>query len=146
MFYEHMDIPWPLRPDSPLLIPSTVEAVTAGFPSPAQDYDEPGIDLSRQLIDHPAATFLVRVAGESMTGRGIDDGDELIVDRSLDPREDDVVVALIDGEFTVKSFEPGPPAYLIPANPDFPAIPLEGREDAEIWGVVTTCLHHLWRR
>lgn len=141
-----MDTPRPLLPTSPLLITSAVETVPAGFPSPAQDYDEPGIDLSRQLIDHPAATFLVRVAGESMTGRGIDDGDELIVDRSLDPREGDVVVTLIDGEFTVKSFEPGPPAYLVPANPDFPAIALDGREDAEIWGVVTTCLHHLRRR
>ena len=141
-----MDAPRLLRPTSPLLIPSAVETVPAGFPSPAQDYDEPGIDLSRQLIDHPAATFLVRVAGDSMTGRGIDDGDELVVDRSLDPRPGDVVVALLDGEFTVKSFEPGPPAYLVPANPDFPVIALEGREGAEIWGVVTTCLHHLRRR
>lgn len=138
-----MDAPRSLHPGSDMLIPSAVETVTAGFPSPAEDYADAGIDLSRQLIDHPAATFLVRVAGESMTGRGIDDGDELIVDRSLTPKDDDVVVALVDGEFTVKQYHPGPPAQLIPANPDFTAIDLDGRDDAEIWGVVTTCLHHL---
>jgi DNA polymerase V len=141
-----MSAPVPVILGDPLPIPAATDAVAAGFPSPAADYDEPGIDLSRQLIDHPAATFLVRVAGDSMTGRGIDDGDELVVDRSLDPRPGDVVVALVDGEFTVKTFDPGPPAHLVPANPDYPVIPLAGREDAEIWGVVTTCLHHLRRR
>lgn len=126
-----------------MLIPSAVETVTAGFPSPSEDYADAGIDLSRQLIDHPAATFLVRVAGDSMTGRGIDDGNELIVDRSLTPNDDDVVVAIADGEFTVKQYNPEPPAQLIPTNPDFTAIDLAGRNDAGIWDVVTTCLHHL---
>ncbi|MGV0870409.1 LexA family protein [Corynebacterium kalidii] len=138
-----MSTPVRIVPGDQYPIAVATDAVPAGFPSPAQDYDEPGIDLSAQLIDHPAATFLVRVAGDSMTGRGIDDGDELIVDRSLTARGGDVVVALIDGEFTVKTFDSGPPAVLKPANPDFDDIALSGREDAEIWGVVTTCLHHL---
>lgn len=138
-----MSTPARIVPGDHYPIAVATDAVPAGFPSPAQDYDEPGIDLSRQLIEHPAATFLVRVAGDSMSGRGIDDGDELIVDRSLTARDGDVVVALIDGEFTVKTFDSGPPAVLTPANPDFDDIVLSGRDDAEIWGVVTTCLHHL---
>lgn len=132
--------------DEPCFLPVAAEAVAAGFPSPAEDYVTSEINLSEELICHPAATFLVRVAGDSMLDAGISDGDELIVDRSLTPQDGDVVVAVVDGEFTVKTFRSGPAPVLLPANPDFPPITLIDCTDAQIWGVATTCLHHLRHR
>ena len=135
----------PIAPSSssPWRVPVTSQSVACGFPSPAQDWIEEGIDLNAHLISHPAASFIVRASGESMEGSGIFDGDELIVDRSLSPADGDVVLAVIDGEFTVKHLRLDAPRRLEPANEQFPTILLEGREDAQLWGVVTYCLRHL---
>lgn len=118
-------------------IPVALERVPAGFPSPAQDYWDGDIDLNEHLIRNRPATFVVRVAGESMVGAGIADGDELIVDRSLDPTDGDVVIAIVEGELTVKRLRltaAGPELH--PENPAFPVLrPAE----LTIWGVVTTC-------
>lgn len=117
------------------------ESVPAGFPSPAQDYFDGDIDLNEHLIHDRPATFVVRVAGDSMEGAGIFDGDELIVDRSLDPTDGDVVIAVIEDELTVKRLHmTGNGPELHPANDAYPI--LHPRE-LTVWGVVTTCLHHL---
>lgn len=83
-------------------LPLVTESVAAGFPSPADDYIDSGIDLNEQLIRHPSSTFFLRVSGESMGGAGILHGDLLIVDRSLEPRPGRIVVAVLDGAFTLK--------------------------------------------
>ena len=93
----------PLKARTPLLLVLPVEAIRAGFPSPAQDYADSSIDLNEELIRDKTATFIVRVAGDSMEGAGIFDGDEILVDRSLNPRSGDVVVAVIDGELTLQT-------------------------------------------
>ena len=109
----------------------------AGFPSPATDYVEASLDLGELLIRHPAATYLVRAEGDSMVGAGIFSGDILIVDRSLEPRVGDVVIAAIDGELTVKALERGEGGALClaPRNPRYRPIALG--EGAELWGVVS---------
>lgn len=116
----------------------TDTCIPAGFPSPAQDYLEERIDLNAVLIRNPTATFLARIAGESMRDLGMFDGDLIVVDRSLVPAAGDVVLAWVQGGFTVKTLRlRGRQVVLVPANPGYPEIPL--REDAEdrIWGVVT---------
>jgi DNA polymerase V len=125
---------------SPLLVPVAGSRVAAGWPSPADDYLDGHIDLSEHLIPRPAATFLVRAAGWSMQGAGIADGDELIVDRSLTPRDGQIIIAVVDGEFLVKTLRLQPPR-LVAAHPDFPDITVTGR-DVQMWGVVTYVLHH----
>ncbi len=124
-----------------LLVPVACARVSAGWPSPAEDHLDGSIDLSAHLIPRPAATFIVRVAGWSMRDVGIADGDELIVDRSLDPRDGLIVVVIVDGEFVVKTLRTAGVPRLVAANPDFPDIPLAGR-DVQIWGVVTYVIHH----
>ena len=104
--------------------------VSAGWPSPAQDYFDGHIDLSKHLIPRPSATFLVRVSGCSMRDAGIADGDELIVDRSLRARDGQIVVAVVDDEFVVKTLRTRPPR-LVAAHPDYPDMLLSGR-DAEV--------------
>lgn len=118
------------------------EAVPAGFPSPAQDYYDGEINLNEHLIRNRPATFIVRVAGESMSGAGICGGDELIVDRSLTPIDGNVVIAVVDGEMVVKRlrFAAGGRPELHPENPEFPVI---RPDELTVWGVATTCLHHL---
>ncbi|MDA3145978.1 translesion error-prone DNA polymerase V autoproteolytic subunit [Leucobacter sp. UCMA 4100] len=120
------------------------EAVPAGWPSAAQDYYSGEIDLNEHLISDPAATYIVRVAGDSMVGAGISDGDELIVDRSKEPQYGDVVIAMLDGDLTVKRLqrtEAG--VVLCAANPRYPDIIVEELSELRIWGVVTRCLHHV---
>lgn len=118
--------------------------VAAGFPSPAEDYIEGRLDLNQHLIRHPAATFFVRVTGDSMIDAGIHPGDILIVDRSLEPQDKKVVIAVINGELTVKRIrmQKGK-AWLVPENGKYPRI--EIREDMEftVWGVVTSVIHQL---
>ena len=119
--------------------------VAAGFPSPAEDHYDGPLSLDRHLIQHPAATFVLRVSGLSMVGAGINDGDEILVDRSLRAQDRDIVVATVDDDFTVKILRLGPPR-LEPANPDFPIIPIPEEEDTvRVWGVVTTVIHHVQR-
>lgn len=97
--------------------------IRAGFPSPAQDYMTESIDLNRELVRHPATTFYARAVGDSMKDCGIDDGDLLVIDKAIDPQEGDIVVAYIDGEFTLKRVKFDPHAdclWLMPANKDYP--------------------------
>jgi DNA polymerase V len=116
--------------------------VAAGFPSPADDFLEGRLDLNEKLIRHPAATFFVRVSGNSMIKAGIHSGDMLIVDRSLEPKSGSVVVAVIDGEFTVKRISrKGDRLYLMPENPRFKPIQITDNSSFQVWGVVTNVIH-----
>jgi len=128
--------------DNTVHLPLVATLVRAGFPSPAEDYIEDRLDLNEQLVAHPNATFYVRVSGESMLNAGIQDGDTLVVDRSLEARNDDVVIATLNGEFTVKRlvYRASQP-WLIPCNPAFSDIELTEDMDTVIWGVVTSVIH-----
>lgn len=120
------------------------EAVHAGFPSPAQGYFTGAVDLNHHLMRDPIATFIVRVAGDSMIGAGIFDGDELIVDRGLDAGDGAVVVAIVNDELTVKRFRRADGRiWLQPENPAYPVIDLDEHDELRIWGVVTRCLHYV---
>jgi DNA polymerase V len=127
----------PARPGAPLSRPLFASRVPAGFPSPAEEYAEGPLDLHDYLIRHPAATFYVRVTGESMTGAGILNGDVLVVDRAREPRHGDIVVAVIDNELTVKQLDTqGPTPRLRAHHPDFAVIDLRPGQELRIWGVV----------
>ena len=142
---DFRDPPLPLQlRRSRLALPLAGERVAAGFPSPADDYVEVGIDLNEQLIRHPASTFFLRVSGESMTGAGIHDGDLLVVDRSLDPRPGRVVVAVLDGAFTLKRLTRHRGRLrLEAANPAYPALELHHCGEVQIWGVAIHVIHPL---
>lgn len=117
-------------------------AVAAGYPSPAQDYFEGRIDLNAHLIKDVTSTYVVRVSGESMAGAGISDGDELIVNRALEPVDGSVVVAVLDGELTVKRLRITRTGVVLQAeNPAYPDIVVPSLSDLLVWGVVTRCLH-----
>lgn len=120
-------------------VPLVVPRVRAGFPSPADDFAVKPIDLNEILITHPQATFLIRVAGDSMRDAGLEDGDTMVVNRALKARHGAIVVAVVDGEFTVKFlYQRMGRIKLRPANPTYPEIvPREG-QTIEIWGVVTS--------
>ncbi len=112
--------------------------ISAGFPSPAADFMDSSIDLNKTLIQHPAATFFGRVKGESMRDAGIDDGDLLVIDKSLPPIDGRIVVCYIDGEFTLKRISMRQEElWLIPANPKFKPIQCNPESDVRLWGVVT---------
>jgi len=131
-----------VREGESLKLPLYLSPISAGFPSPADDYVDQSLDLNEYLVKHPAATFFVRVKGDSMTGAGIQDGDILIVDRSLEPTDNKVVIAAMDGEFTVKRISrKGEKLYLIPDNPDYDPVELHEDMDFSIWGVVTYVIH-----
>ncbi len=116
--------------------------VQAGFPSPADDYVEKTLDLNDYLINHPTATFFVCVSGDSMIGAGIHHQDILVVDRSLQPKDRDIVIAALNGELTVKRLKVGEAGYILrPENPDYPEIPIHDEIDCCIWGVVTSVIH-----
>jgi DNA polymerase V len=119
-------------------------AVAAGFPSPAQDYFDGRIDLNAHLIKDITSTFVVRVTGDSMEGAGISHGDELIVNRALEPRDGSVVIAVLDGELTVKRLRITPTGVVLQAeNPKYPDIKVAALSELTIWGVATRCLHHV---
>ena len=121
----------------PLLLPLAAHRVPAGFPSPATDHLEDGLDLNAYLVQHPAATFLFSVQGHSMQGAGILDGDKVVVDRSVDARHGHIVVAAVDGEFTLKRlYQRHNRVELHPENPAFPPIQFTGSTQLQIWGVV----------
>lgn len=121
-----------------------IVTVPAGFPSPAEDYAEGPLDLNRYLIHHPAATFFVRVKGDSMTGAGIYCGDLLIVDRALNPASGSIVIAVVNGDLTVKRFHLAQGRIsLLPENPAYPPIEIGHDTDFSIWGVVTKAIHFL---
>ncbi|MEB3351425.1 MAG: translesion error-prone DNA polymerase V autoproteolytic subunit [Cyanobacteriota bacterium] len=127
-----------------LLLPLAGESVAAGFPSPADDYVEVGIDLNEQLIRHPSSTFFLRVSGDSMVGAGIHHGDLLIVDRSLEPRPGRIVVAVLEGAFTLKRLARHHGRLrLEAANPAYPPIHLSDADDLRLWGVAVHAIHPL---
>ncbi len=118
--------------------------VPAGFPSPAADYEEDKLDLNRYLIKNPAATFFVRVTGYSMMGAGIYSGDLLVVDRSLEPRDKNVVIAIIDGELTVKRIRIRKKKITLePENENYSVRQITEDTDFQVWGVVTNVIHAL---
>lgn len=123
-----------LGPSRPL---AYYPSVPAGFPSPAQDYLQNKIDLNEHLIEHPAATFLVRVQGDSMIDANLYDGDLLLVDRSIEPRNRHIVVAILNGEFTVKRLiKSGGDVFLKAENKAYRPIEIRDGMDFEVWGVV----------
>ena len=118
--------------------------VPAGFPSPAGDYEEQRLDLNSYLVSNPAATFFVRVAGDSMIGAGIHHGDLLVVDRSLEPRDKSVVIAVLNGELTVKRIRLRCGKIILePENPDYASQEITADAAFEVWGVVTSVIHKL---
>lgn len=119
-------------------IPLASEKVAAGFPSPAQDYVDKTLDMNEHLIQNEAATFIVKVASLSMRDAGIDIDDELVVDRSIEAKHEDIVIALIDNEFTVKRLMiEADSRWLKAENPEFSDIHLQDGQEMVIWGVVT---------
>lgn len=124
--------------DCGIELPLSDERVAAGFPSPADDYASLNLDLNRELIKNPASTFYARVSGLSMVDEGINDGDLLVIDKSIEPYDGCLAVCYIDGEFTLKRFERHDSyGLLIPANRDFKPIKVTAENDFCIWGVVT---------
>ena len=125
-------------------LPVFLGRLPAGFPSPADDYIEGKLDLNRHLIKHPAATFFVGVTGDSMTGAGIHSGDLLIVDRSLEAVDGNVIVAALDGDLTVKRLRTRDGTLsLVPENRGYQPIDITEQQSFEIWGVVTNVIHAL---
>ena len=136
--------------------------MVAGFPSPAEQYQEPLglrlpskadafsadiLDLNELLVKRPAATYFVRVEGDSMVGAGISDGDLLVVDRSLRPADGDVIIASVDGDFTVKTYRRDKSGVrLEPANPNYPVIRLRAGQELDYFGKVTACIHRFARK
>lgn len=121
---------------NPHQLPLYSNRISAGFPSPAQDYIEHNLDLNEYCIEHPSATYLVRVEGDSMVDAGIFDGDVLIVDRALEHKHNDIVVAAVDGELTVKQLALKPTPALIPRNSNYKPIYLTDETDFRVFGVV----------
>ena len=124
-----------------VLLPKFGSAVAAGFPSAADDFLEAQLDLNEHLIKHPAATYLARAQGHSMRGMGIFDGDTLIVDRSLQPRHEDIVIAALDGELTCKILDQHQ-QQLRPANTRMKPIPILEDSELIIEGVVIHSIRH----
>lgn len=120
-----------------LALPLFSDFVPCGFPSPAQDYVERSIDLNELMIQHPSATYFVKASGDSMTCAGIDEGDLLVVDSSRKAKQGDIVIAAVDGEFTVKYLQLYPQVMLKPANKAYTPITIAGEDKLEIFGVVT---------
>jgi DNA polymerase V len=135
-------------PDTPsaLTRPLILALVAAGFPSPADDHLDRDLDLHELLIQHPAAIYYVRLAGDSMQGAGLYDGDILVVDRSVAPKHADIVIAVLDGELTVKRlFRQGGLVQLRPANHRYPIITVTPDQELPIWGVVTGSIRQFRR-
>lgn len=133
----HIDI-FSADVSSSLALPYADNGIQAGFPSPAQDYINESIDLNREIVRHPAATFYGRVEGDSMIDEGIEGGDILVIDRSLEPADGDLAVCCVDGEFTLKRIKlERERIWLIPSNEAFDPILVTPDKQFEIWGVVT---------
>ena len=113
------------------------EGISAGFPSPADDFKETRISLDRELVKNKEATFYARVSGDSMVGAGLDDGDLLVIDRSLNPENGKIAVCLVDGEFTVKRIKKEKnELFLMPENKKYKPIELKEENELIIWGIV----------
>ena len=125
-----------------LKIPLLSDSISAGFPSPADDYTEENIDLNEHLISNPFSTFFLRVKGDSMLNAGIKDKDLIIVDKSLRAKPGNIVIAMIDGEFTIKRLSiKNNELYLKAENPNYPDFRFKNHIDIQIWGVVIYSIH-----
>jgi len=125
-------------------IPLYSNKISAGFPSPAEDYIENRLDLNEYLIKNPSSTFFAKVQGDSMVKVGINDGDILIVDRSLEPVTGKIIIGVLNGEFTVKRIiKKGKQFFLQPENDNFKPIEITNNPDFSIWGIVTHSIHKL---
>ena len=124
------------------ITPFFLDSVSAGFPSPATDYMEAKLDLNEYLVRRPTATYIVKAKGPSMTEAGISSGDLLIVDRSITPRNNNIVIASIFGDLTVKKLKKKDHSlFLISANNEYPSIQIKEEMECFIWGVVTYVIH-----
>lgn len=147
MLQQSPDLTWVrsiFKPDcsTKLELPLYMIPISAGFPSPAEDYLEGTLDLNQLLIRKPAATFFVRVVGDSMTGAGIHCGDLLVVDRSLEAIDGRVVIAVLNGEMVVKRLKVcREQVWLVAENPHYPPIEVTEAMQFEIWGVVVHVVH-----
>ena len=131
-----------LKPEAKLKLPLFLVRTPAGYPSPADDYIEECIDLNKKLIRHPEATYFVRVIGDSMIEARIYEGDYLIVDRAVEAKNNDIILAVLNGEITVKRYVTrGNRSYLVAANPKYPPFEISPEADFEIWGKVTYIFH-----
>lgn len=121
---------------------SYIEAgISAGFPSPANDFLDVSIDLNKVLVKNPSATFYGRVKGNSMIDAGLNDGDLLVIDKSLEPKNGKIAVCFIDGEFTIKRIKvEKDKCFLMPANDQYKPIEIQTENDLIIWGIVTTII------
>ena len=118
--------------------------ISAGFPSPAEDFKEQRLSLDDELVKNKEATFYARVSGQSMIGAGLDDNDLLVIDRSLEPENNKIAVCFLDGEFTVKRLRVSKEeVWLQPENPDYPIIKITADNDFVIWGIVTNVIKKL---
>lgn len=130
-----------------VFLPVADGGIRAGFASPAQDYLDGGIDLNRELVKNPASTFYGKVSGSSMVGAGIEDGDILVIDKSLQARDGDIAVCFVDGEFTLKRVQTdGDIIWLIPENPKYKPIKITKNNDFAIWGVVTYSIKNVQKK
>ena len=133
-----------VQPGSRLAVPFATGPAECGFPSPADDYLDNPLDFNELLVTNPAATFAVRLAGESMIGAGLFPGDIAVVDRSVAPTNNCIVLALLDGEFTVKRYRrSNGTVILAPENASFAPIIITAERAFEIWGVVTRSIRML---
>lgn len=132
----------PIEPLSGSFFPYFEADLQAGFPSPADDYLQQQLNLHEYLVKHPAATFFVKVSGDSMKGAGIFSGDLLVVDRSIAPQNGKIVVAILNGGFTVKRLRlHGKKVWLLAENPAYPPIEICEENDFQVWGIVTYVIH-----
>ena len=132
-----MEIYMPTESPEVMLIPLFSDLVPCGFPSPAQDYIEQRIDLNELLINHPSATYFVKAAGDSMIEGGISEGDLLVIDSSRKAEHGDIVIAAVDGEFTVKKLQLRPTVQLNPMNSAYSPIVVGSEDTLDVFGVVT---------
>ena len=131
-----------IRNNKKVITPLFLDSVSAGFPSPATDYLENKLDLNEYLVKHPAATFIVKASGLSMIEAGILSGDLLIVDRSVVPKNDNIVIASVFGDLTVKKLrKKGSALFLVSANNEYSSIEVKEEMECFIWGVVTYVIH-----
>jgi len=135
---------FPVKPIKPLFLPLILSRVAAGFPSPADDYIESSIDLNRELIRHPFATFYVRASGDSMIDAGIRPNATLIVDRAIETKSGDIVIARIGDEMCVKELfiDDTGKVLLVPKNANYKPIEISEDMDFEIWGKVIVSFNH----
>ena len=133
--------------NTPLPLAFADMGIQAGFPSPAQDYIDRSLDFNKELIDHPSATFYAKVVGRSMIEAGISEGDIVVIDRAVDPEQGDIVVAFINGEFTMKYIDfselKKKKIWLRPGNPEFSDIVVTADEEFKVWGVVVKVIKNL---